>query len=364
MLIFLFSVPALILIGFLFMQQKSFGQNPRGERLERILKSPNYKEGKFQNLVETPVMAKDVSYWKLMKQMFGSEKNTVPPKPLPSIHSNLKGNVIDSTEIIWFGHSSYLIKTSGKNILVDPVFSKRASPVSFAGVTSFDGSSPFSINDLPDIDVIVLTHDHYDHMDYKTIMQLKNRTQVYIVPLGVGQHLEEWGIVKNKIIELDWWEKHEVVKGFEFTATPARHFSGRGFVRNKTLWASFVLKTDKCNIFIGGDSGYGPQFKEIGEKFGPFDIAFLESGQYNKYWPNIHSMPEETVQEAVELKTRVLFPVHWGKFKLSLHPWDEPIKRVIKKADELSVIYTTSMIGEPIILGSSLPKSKWFELVK
>ena len=363
MLIFLISVSVLILTGFLFMQQKSFGQNPQGQRLEHILKSPNYKDGKFQNLVETPVMAKDISYWKLIKQMFHSENNRIPPKSLPSIHSNLKGNVIDSTEIIWFGHSSYLIKTLGKNILVDPVFSKRASPVSFTGVTCFAGSSPFSINDLPNIDVMVLTHDHYDHMDYKTIMLLKNRTQIYIVPLGVGQHLEHWGIDPKKIIELDWWEKSEVIPGIEFTATPARHFSGRGFVRNKTLWASFVVKTNKSKIFIGGDSGFGPQFKEIGEKFGPFDIAFLESGQYNKFWPNIHSMPEETVQEAVELKTKVLFPVHWGKFKLSLHPWDEPIKRVIKRADEMQVTYTTPLIGEPIILEGNLTKSKWFELI-
>jgi L-ascorbate metabolism protein UlaG (beta-lactamase superfamily) len=364
MLIFLLSVPALFLIGFLFMQQKSFGQQPKEERLTRIKQSPNYKNGKFKNLTDIPVMAEEASFFKMTREFFRSHANAEPSTAIPSIKSDLKKQTEDSIKIFWFGHSSYLIKTGNANILVDPIFSKRASPVSFTGVKSFEGSLPFTINDLPNIDVMVITHDHYDHMDYRTILNLKERTNCYIVPLGVGQHLEHWGINKSKITELDWWETKELIQGMKITATPAQHFSGRGFVRNKTLWASFVLQTDSSKIFIGGDSGYGDHYKEIGNKFGPFDIVMLESGQYNKYWPYIHMMPEQTVQAAIDLKAKVLMPVHWGKFKLSWHPWNEPIKRVLAKATQYGVTVTTPLIGEPIVLEGTLPQKHWFENVE
>jgi L-ascorbate metabolism protein UlaG (beta-lactamase superfamily) len=361
MIIFLFSIPVLIVVGVLFMQQKAFGQNPQNDRLTRIEKSPNYKKGKFHNLVDVPVMSEEATFFKLMKLLFSKHENTVPSAPIPVFKSNLNAITTDSAEIIWFGHSSYLIKTGNRNILVDPVFSKRASPVSFTGVTSFEGTNVFSAADMPKIDILVITHDHYDHMDYKTIMQLQSKTSFYIVPLGVGQHLESWGIDTSKIKEFDWWDEMAILSGISIACTPAQHFSGRGFVRNKTLWASFVLKSQQCKIFIGGDSGYGKHFKQIGEKYGPFDIALLECGQYGKYWPYIHSMPEETVQASIDLKSKVLMPVHWGKFKLSVHPWDEPIKRVSKKAAELNVTLATPMIGEPLIIQNPKPEKLWVD---
>lgn len=364
MIVFLFSIPALILVGVLFMNQKSFGQNPKDDRLAKIEKSPNYKKGKFHNQDDVPVMSEDAGFFKMMKLFLSKHENTVPSAPVPVYKSNLKAAAGDSAEIIWFGHSSYLIKTNNKNILVDPVFSKRASPVSFAGVTSFEGTNVFTADAMPSIDILVITHDHYDHMDYKTIMQLKPKTTCYVVPLGVGQHLERWGIDKTKIMEFDWWDEISLFSDITVTCTPAQHFSGRGFVRNKTLWASFVVKTNNCKIFIGGDSGYGKHFKQIGEKYGPFDIALLESGQYGKYWPYIHSMPEQTVQASIDLKAKVLMPVHWGKFKLSVHPWDEPIKRVIKKAAELNVTLATPMIGEPIKIQRPASEKLWVDLMK
>jgi L-ascorbate metabolism protein UlaG (beta-lactamase superfamily) len=365
MIIFLLSVPSLIIIGVLFMQQKAFGQQPKEERLQKVQLSLNYKNGKFQNLEETPVMSEEGMTYKFLFEIFKRHKNTKPVTPVPSVKVDLKRLVGDSTEIVWFGHSSYLIRINRINVLVDPIFSKKASPVSFAGVTSFEGSLPYTAADMPDIDIMVITHDHYDHMDYKTIMALKDRVKKFVCPLGVGQHLDKWGIARNKIIELDWWEGKELFPGINLIATPARHFSGRGLVRNKTLWASFVLKTDSLQIFIGGDSGYGKHFKAIGEKFGTFDIAMLECGQYNKFWPNIHSMPEETALAAKDINAKVLMPVHWGKFKLAMHPWYEPVMRVEAKAAELHIPIVTPVIGKPMILGNTVDQPLWVnELLK
>ena len=179
-----------------------------------------------------------------------------------------------------------------------------------------------------------------------------------------GPHHESGRLtnLKTTIIEFDWWDSKEILNDMQLTAAPARHFSGRSFVRNKTLWSSFILQTKACNIFIGGDSGYGDHFKTINEKFNSFDIAILECGQYNIAWHNIHMMPEETVQACIDLDAKLLMPVHWGKFSLSLHAWDEPIKRVCKKAAELKVKTTTPMIGEPVVLNSVYPSSQWWEL--
>lgn len=356
---FYIVMPIMAIVILFVVNQKAFGQQPLKERLERIKKSKNYKNGKFHNAVEVEFMTGDAGFFKLMKLFFKKHKNTEPSKPVPVVFSNLHTLHADSAQVVWFGHSSYFIKAGNRNILVDPVFSKRASPVSFIGVTSFKGTHVFGANNMPDIDIMLITHDHYDHLDYKSIMALKGRTACYVVPLGVGQHLEKWGIDKTKILEFDWWDEFEVFPEITIVATPAQHFSGRGLVRNKTLWASFVVKTPQFRIFAGGDSGYGPHFKEIGEKYGPFDMAFLESGQYNNYWPHIHMMPEETVQASVDLQARVLMPVHWGKFKLAMHPWDEPIQRVSKKAAELGVKIATPLIGEPFKITAPAPEKLW-----
>ncbi|HEX4850700.1 MAG TPA: MBL fold metallo-hydrolase, partial [Puia sp.] len=208
--------------------------------------------------------------------------------------------------------------------------------------------------------LMILTHDHYDHLDYKTIVALKPMVKQICTSLGVASHLVYWGLDPNCILELDWWESIRMKDNFKLTAAPARHFSGRTFDRNKTLWSSFVLENDFAKIYIGGDSGYDSHFKVIGEKMGPFELAILESGQYNESWPQIHMMPEETVQAAKDLQAKVLLPVHWGKFALSLHPWNEPIRRVLKEAIILNQEVATPMIGEPFYLQGPIPKNEWW----
>jgi L-ascorbate metabolism protein UlaG (beta-lactamase superfamily) len=339
---------------------KTFGNNPSGKDLSGITASVNYRDRAFQNLTETIALAKGTSYLKITWQFLNKPMNTAPPGPMPSVKTDLKSVAIEKPVIIWFGHSSYFIRLNGKNILVDPVFSGYASPFSFTG-KSFKGSDVYAVDDLPGIDLLILTHDHYDHLDYTTVLKLKTKTKVICTSLGVGSHLRYWGFDPGVIREFDWWDSQQVLNDITLTAAPARHFSGRSFTRNKTLWSSFILQSGGYNIYIGSDSGYDAHFKTIGDKFGSFDIALLEAGQYNTAWPDIHMMPEDTVRASLDLKAKVLMPVHWGKFALGLHPWDEPVKRVIAKAGELNVKVTTPRIGEQVVLDSSYPDSMWWE---
>ncbi|MBL7920048.1 MAG: MBL fold metallo-hydrolase [Bacteroidia bacterium] len=341
------------------MSLRIYGKLPSGERLKKIQSSPNYKNGSFQNISKTNAMAEDASFCKMMKEFLNKPKNVAPPANLPSIKTDLKK--LNNTEptIVWFGHSSYFIKINNKTVLVDPVFSGNAAPVSFM-VKAFKGADVYTTEDFPAIDILLLTHDHYDHLDHKTVTKLNSKVKKIVCSLGLGSHLEHWGISKNKINELDWFENF-TDDDLSFTATPARHFTGRGIKRGQTLWSSFVLKTKTHHLFLGGDSGYDKHFKEIGEQFGPFDISILESGQYNKSWPNIHMMPEETVQASLDLKAKILLPVHWAKFSLAMHAWDEPIERILKKANELNVKVATPHIGEPVVLGNSLPNKTWWQ---
>ncbi len=362
MIITTIVIAVIAIAGFLFMQRAIFGKNPDGARLERIKKSPYYKDGVFQYPESTPLMTKEASYLKMIQLQFKTDEAREPTIPLPSVKTNLKKVPTNNFQITWFGHSSYLLQIDGKNILVDPVFSKAASPVDFVGAKRFPGTDVYSLKDMPPLDAILLTHDHYDHLDYEVITQLKDSAVKFYMPLGVGAHLEHWGIDTSRITELDWWDKTEIITGIRLTATPARHFSGRGLTdRGKTLWTSYVIESDSSRIYVGGDSGYGPHFKTIGEKFGSFDLTILECGQYHTYWPLIHMMPEEVVQAHLDLKGKVLFPVHWGKFALGFHPWKEPIERLMIRADANAVKVTTPKIGEQILSEGSLPQSKWWK---
>lgn len=344
------------------MSLKITGRNPSGAHLEALKRSPNYKKTGFENSSETPMTLQDSSYYELLRKYFKKNPGAKPASVLPSVKTDLKNLQTGNPVIIWFGHSSYFIRIQNKNLLVDPVFSGNAAPVSFM-VKSFEGSDIYTPDDFPGIDYLVLTHDHYDHLDYKTIKKLEPKVKGIFCSLGMASHLIYWGFDKKIITEMDWWQTNKLDSGMSLTAAPARHFSGRGIKRFKTLWSSFILKTSSYNLYLGGDSGYDSHFKEIGEKYGPFDIAILESGQYNTAWPLIHMMPEETVQAAADLKARVLLPVHWGKFTLAMHAWNEPVKRILKKAKQLNIKVTTPMIGEPVILGESYPTGHWWELV-
>ncbi len=334
---------------FMFLQTEVFGQNPKGADLERIKKSKHYRDGKFQNEHFTPDLKEGTSYWDILKSYTKKPKNGEPSEPIKSVRTDLN-TLTNETQIVWFGHSSYLIHINGKNVLVDPVFSGHASPFSFA-VKSFEGTNIYSVDDMPPIDVLVITHDHYDHLDCETIKKLQPKVNQVVTSLGVGSHLKRWGYAQSKITELDWDESVLIDNLLSFTAQPARHFSGRGLKRNQTLWSSFVLKTPTHTIFIGGDSGYDTHFKAIGEKYGPFDLAILECGQYNEFWKYIHTMPEETALAATELKAKALLPVHWSKFNLALHPWTEPIERLEKATQKLNMPLMRVKIGEvsPII---------------
>lgn len=341
------------------MNIREFGKTPSGERLETINNSPNYRDGSFQNIEPTSVNPKDVSVFKIMAKMASRPSSVRPSAEIPHVVTDLKKINSSDPTVIWFGHSSYFIHARGYNILIDPVFSGNASPFDFFG-KAFKGADIFNAEDLPDIDLLVLTHDHYDHLDWPTVKKIAPRSKKIVTSLGVGAHLEYWKVDQKKVKELDWWQREKVFENVIITATPARHFSGRGIHRGKTLWSSFVLDFFGKRIFIGADSGYDSGFSKIGREFQHFDLAFLECGQYEKYWPQIHMFPEQTVMAANDLNAEIIFPVHWSKFVLSSHPWNEPIERLRIAADKAKQPFVAPMIGEPFVLGHTFEQKEWW----
>lgn len=349
----------IIISGILiFMTRPQFGKLPTGEELERVKHSLNFREGKFQNMHHTPDLAEGVSYYTVMRKFFfGKSKRSKPASILPFIKEDLQKLPADKNVLVWFGHSSYFLQIDGRKILVDPVFSGSVSPIRFMA-KSFKGTDIYSAADMPDIDYLFITHDHWDHLDYDTMLKLKPKVKTVITGLGVPAHLRRWGFDKKIIIEKDWNE--EVLEtGFMVNTVTGRHFSGRGFKRNQSIWLSFVLITPTMKIFIGGDSGYDTHFKEIGERFGVFDLAILECGQYNEYWKYIHMMPEEVVQAAIDLRAKKLIPVHWGKFSIALHSWDEPVIRVTAEAKRRNVSLITPVPGKITDLNNSYSTEWW-----
>ncbi|TDG35852.1 MBL fold metallo-hydrolase [Pedobacter changchengzhani] len=360
-MIFAFVTIAILIVFFIITNIPVFGKLPAGERKKLISQLPNYKNGALQNLSVTPMQPEGVSLFDILKSfLFGKHPNKKPKYSLPSVKPDLTNYNNPKPEIIWFGHSSYLIKLPNMNVLVDPVFSDTPSPFSFVSTKAFAGTNIVKAEDFDSLDVILITHDHYDHLDYPTILKLSKKTKTFVCSLGVGAHLEKWGINKDKIIEIAWHQTADLGK-LKFTAVPARHFTGRKFKRNQTLWSAFVMDFGNFKLFLGGDSGYDTHFKEIGKQHGPFDLAFLECGQYNAYWPFIHMFPEETIQAAIDLGAKVLMPVHWCKFTLSMHPWNEPIQRAVEEAKLLNVKITTPMLGETVIIDECYPSKRWWE---
>ncbi len=362
MILFASIVVLLFLTGYIFMSQPKFGKAPSGARLERIKKSSNYKNGAFQNLSLTPDLTEGATFFSVMKEFFFSKKiRNKPVDLIPSIKTNLKSLDPKSDVLVWFGHSSYFIQVDGKKILVDPVMSGAASPLTFT-TRSFNGTDVYTTDDLPEIDYLFISHDHWDHLDYETLIKLKPKIKLIICSLGTGEHFEHWGFDKNIILEKDWNEDVLLGDGFKVNTVPGRHFSGRGFKRNQALWMAFVLQTPTLKLFIGGDSGFDTHFAEIGKNFGPFDLAILENGQYNKSWKHIHMMPNEVLKAAQDLQAKRLFPVHSSKFALSLHAWDEPLKTISELNKNIGIPLITPRIGEPVNLKDSHQVfSKWWE---
>ncbi len=338
---------------------KTLGRNPEGELHKRITKSQYYQAGSFRNIEKTEMLAPDSSYVKMAAKYFQKSSAIRPSAILPSSKTDLRTIVGEKPSVVWFGHSSYLIQSNQFKILVDPVFCGYASPFPFM-VQAFAGSDVYTVDDFPHIDLLIITHDHYDHLDFETITKLKSKVDKIVVPLGVSSHLVEWGIEQEKIIELDWHEQTNINNSVSVTACPTRHFSGRNLFRNKTLWCAYVLKINGYKLFLGGDSGYGKLFNEIGNKYGPFDMAFLECGQYGDDWPHIHMKPEETALAAIDLNAKVMVPVHWGKFVLSMHAWNDPVIRVLNAAKELKLNLQVPKIGAVFHHDGSLYDDGWW----
>lgn len=363
-MIFLVLVAVMAVVVIAYMQHPKFGKAPRGERLERIRQSPNFRDGSFQNISPTPDLTDGATYFSVLRDfLFRQNKGGTPIDSLPVVKTDLFALPPEQNVLVWFGHSSYFLQLNGKKILVDPVLSGSASPVSFT-TRSFKGSDVYTVDDIPPVDYLFISHDHYDHLDYASVVKLRPRVGKVVCGLGTAAHLEYWGYPAHQILEGDWDTEFELEDGFRVTLTPARHFSGRGFKRNRTLWVSFALQTPSYRVFIGGDSGYDTHFARIGQQLGPFDLAILECGQYNKSWKYIHMMPEEVLSAAEDLKARVLMPVHWGKFSLALHAWNDPILRITEYCSRQQFPVLTPLIGEAVNLRDTLRPNPWWLKVK
>ena len=342
---------------------KAFGAVPKGRRLQRIRQSELYRKKQFRNISYTPSIAEGYKMSKVTYDFFLGKKHPLlkPLKAIPSIHTDLRSIPKNKDVFIWLGHSSYYLQTDGVSFLIDPVLSLYGSPFKYFN-KAFNGSDIFKPEDIPDLDYLVITHDHFDHLDYPTVKAIRNRTGVAVVPLGVGAHLERWGYTEDQLIEEEWGAEINLKNNIRIVFTPARHFSGRRIKQNDTLWTSYVLITPSRKIFLGGDSGYDSHFKMTGEKYGPFDYAILENGQYGDAWRYIHAMPEDVIQAAVDIQAKHIIPVHAAKFALALHPWNEPLQKITAFGKEKELDILTPMIGEVVDL--NLPDQQftvWWE---
>ena len=325
--------------------------------LKKINSSPQFVDGKFTNPIpwnETP------SFSTLKTYLFGKQVRT-PKQILPQKYIDpVDLNSADSSHlnITNVGHSSLIIHMDGYRILTDPVYEAKLTPV---GPTRFNKEIPIDPLALKDIDVIVISHNHYDHLNKYSIKTLEPQVKQFVVPLGVGAQLEKWGVPREKIAELDWWDSFTYDENLVITSTPSQHFSGRGLTdRNESLWTSYVIASLEHSVYFSGDSGYFDGFATIGEKYGPFDIAFLECGAYNAAWEFVHMYPEQTVQAALDLKAHYLWPVHWGTFNLSIHDWFDPMQRVTLAAEAEGVRLLTPIFGEIIEYPGRMAEGDWW----
>lgn len=322
--------------------------------------SPQQAGGKFRNAAprERPGLAKTVGIlWRIATD---KPNDTVPRAPLP-VQALTQTQLLQAPDLsLWrLGHSTMLLKIDGRFWLTDPVFSERASPFSFMGPKRFH-APPIALADLPPITGVLLSHDHYDHLDYDAIQQLAPRVEHFIAPLGVGDRLMAWGVPASKVQQFDWWQG-TTVEGLRLVATPAQHFSGRGLSDgNRTLWASWVLIAGDTRVFFSGDTGYFDGFKAIGERFGPFDLTMIETGAYDKQWPDVHMQPHESLQAHLDVRGRHLMPIHNGTFDLALHPWTEPFERITALAADAQVPLVAPLMGERLDIRTPALSRHWW----
>lgn len=301
---------------------------------------------------------------KLLVRFLTEKKiNTIPTEELPVKQLTQKSLLSlsdDNLHFIKLGHSSILLKIMGEFWFLDPVFSKRASPFSFIGPKRFH-QTPITLDELPPIDKVLISHDHYDHLDKQAVAKLADKTKQFLVPLGVDSHLKKWGIPEGKILSFDWWQSHTTGDN-KVVFTPAKHFSGRGITDgNASLWGSWVIDTPVGKVFFSGDSGYFSGFAEIGRKYGPFDVTFVETGAYDKDWSAIHMTPEQSVQAHLDLKGQVMVPIHNSTFDLAFHAWYDPLERVLSAANEYNVELSTPVTGKILDIRHSLATSRWWQ---
>lgn len=349
-LIIIAAVVIVLIIGAVcVLNHPAFGRYPSGKRLARIEQSAHYRDGEFRNLELTPMLTSSkglLQTW--YEALFKSPKDVRPDKPIPAVKTDLNNLPARGNSLVWFGHSSYLLQTDGRRVLVDPVLT-TGFPSSVM-MKPFKGTDIYSPDDLPAVDLMVITHDHFDHLDYGTVRAIRERVGLVVCPLGVGEHLEYWGYPADKIVEMDWDESTDLPGGFKITCLSSRHFSGRTLKRNKSLWASFMLETPSgATVFIGGDGGYGKHFKSIAGRFPRIDLAILEDGQYNDDWRYIHTMPSQLPDIIHTLHPAKVLAVHNSKFALARHPWREPMDSIRAEARADSSIHLlTPEIGEPV----------------
>nr|WP_302941308.1 MBL fold metallo-hydrolase [Megamonas funiformis] len=347
-----------------FINQPKIGRSPKGDELAKILKSPHYVNGAFQNLEPTSVLVNKDNYYNGIKEiLFPTKGVTIPKENIPTQKTDLKSLNPKENLLIWFGHSSFYLQIDGIKILVDPVFSDYASPLFFIN-KAFAGTNIYTANDMPDIDILIISHDHWDHLDYATVMSLKHKIKHIVCPLGVSSHFYHWGFNPDIIHDEDWYNEIKLSDNLKIHILPSRHFSGRFLDNNKTLWASFAIITPTKKIFYSGDGGYSPQFREIGDYFQGFNLAIMENGQYNTSWAQIHMMPEEVAQATMNLQAKMLLPVHCGKFALSPHHWQDPFERIYTASQNKSYKLLTPLLGETVFLDQNNQKfNKWWTTI-
>jgi L-ascorbate metabolism protein UlaG (beta-lactamase superfamily) len=339
------------------------GQPPRGEDLTRISHSSRHQAGRFTNFLP----ANEPEFWSTLVRWFAGAENTVPNAPLATATpgaADFQEAPTSGLRLTWFGHSTVLVEIDGERLLLDPVWSERCSPLRFAGPKRFH-PPPLAIEQLPKLSGVVISHDHYDHLDYGSVLALNALGVHFYVPLGVGSHLRYWGVDAQRVTELDWWQEARIGK-LTLTATPARHFSGRSLLmsdRDQTLWAGWAMSGPDHRVFYSGDTAMFPEFEEIGERLGPFDATLIEVGAYNQLWADVHLGPEQALTAHRMVRGKVLLPVHWGTFDLALHTWTEPMERILAGAKAQGIQVVTPRPGQSIEpLSAPLPERWWPDL--
>ncbi|MFG1845100.1 MBL fold metallo-hydrolase [Micromonospora carbonacea] len=341
----------------------ALGGRLSGARAERAARSPQFRDGAFRNRASTRTMAGSPDRNLVRELIFGKQKRR-PTAAVPLVRPADPPAAATDRElgVVWYGHASALIEIEGHRVLVDPVWSDRCSPSALLGPRRLH-EPPVGLHELPTVDAVVISHDHYDHLDMATVRALTaGQSAPFVVPLGVGAHLERWGVPEDRIVELDWAESHRI-GGLTITATAAQHFSGRGLRRDGTLWSSWVVAGAHRRVFYTGDSGYFDGYVEIGAEHGPFDVTLIQIGAYDRAWPSIHMFPEEAVAAHLDLRGGLLLPVHWATFNLALHDWSEPVDRLWAEAKARDVRLAVPRPGERVVVDDPPAVDGWWQSI-